>query len=423
MNLAKCISDFKVFFRQKFLEPYFCFWSHLYLKRWRPMVIVITGSVAKTNLLYILKYQLGDQAAHSHRSNTKVGIACNILNMSAIENSSQRWRWLFLLFAVPLKSLFSRVRPESKYLVEYDIYDTGSARHFKWWLKPSICLWTNVSQSHLENFEKLAKQTGKDAFELVVKEFAKIAKSARERIFALANNELMERSLSDAITPVEWLEDELVEYSVDLQKTLFKFKEAAFVFKHPQPKELSQVLTLTQGLMAYLKLPLKGNLTNWRLPPGRSSLLRGYKGCYLLDSSYNAQFEAVLAILSMFESLEISKKWLIFGDMIELGDFAKEAHVEVAGRISDLKLERIFLVGKRTKKYVYPILKKKHSKVYWIEKVDKGFLARLKREIEGEEVILFKGAGFLDILVEALLENQADRKFLNSPGRFYHILH
>lgn len=403
------------------MEPYFCLWSRLYLRRWQPLTIVVTGSVAKTNLLYILGEQLGEEAAYSYRANTKIGIACDILNLAPISEDRRR-RWLLLIVVSPFKALFAKVRPEEKYLVEYDAYDMVSSRYFKWWLRPNVCLWTTVSESHLQNFEKAAKKKNLKTFDLVVSEFAKIVQSADQHIFAPADNRFMKQSLKGVQTPVSWLKDELLEYGVDSKGTVFKFKDIRFVFSHPLPKEMSHILTLAAGLMGYLKQAPRTDLRDWQPPPGRSSLLRGYKGCHLIDSSYNAQYEAVLAILAMFESFKAQEKWLVFGDMIEQGDFTRKAHLEVADKILELDLKKVFLVGRRTKKYIYPILKEKYPNLHWTNKADKDLILHLKRGIKGGEVILFKGAGVLDILVEALLKNPADNKFLNNPGRLDRVL-
>lgn len=415
MIVVNIIRALKVFIRHVFLEPYFCFWSHLYLRRWQPLVIVITGSVGKTNLLNILQAQLGNQAAYSHQSNTKVGIACNMLNLTTIK-PGKRWRWLTLILIIPFKALFAKVRLEDKYIVEYDTYDFSSAKFFKRWLRPNICLWTSISQSHLQNFEKEAKRLNQDTFEMVIKEFAKIVKSADQQIFAFKDNKLMRQSLRDSQTPVNYLKDDLIDYRVSLKSTTFKFKHAKFVFSDPLPKEIAQLLILLQALMSYLQIPLREDLRNWQLPPGRSSLLKGYKGSYLIDSSFNAQFEAMEAILSMFESIKEKTKWLVCGDMIEQGDFVEEGHLKIAHQIVKLNPQKVFLVGEQTKKYIYPVLKKQIKDLYWRECVDKQFLADLKKDIKGQEVILFKGAGFLNILVEALLKNPADCKLLHNKS-------
>ena len=391
------------------------------MRRWQPLTIVVTGSVAKTNLLYILREQLGEEAAYSYRANTKIGIACDILNLAPISEDRRR-RWLLLIVMSPFKALFAKVRPEEKYLVEYDAYDMVSSRYFKWWLRPNICLWTTVSESHLQNFEKAAKKKNLKTFDLVVSEFAKIVQCADQHIFAPADNRFMKQSLKGAQTPVSWLKDELLEYEVGSKGTVFKFKDIRFVFSHPLPKEMSHILTLAAGLMGYLKQAPRTDLRDWQPPPGRSSLLGGYKDCYLIDSSYNAQYEAVLAILAMFESFKAQEKWLVFGDMIEQGDFTRKAHLEVADKILELDLKKVFLVGRRTKKYVYPALKEKYPNLHWTNKADKDLILHLKQEIKGGEVILFKGAGVLDILVEALLKNPADNKFLNNPGRLDRVL-
>ena len=77
------LNRLKVFVGQNLLEPYCCFFSRIYLRRWRPTVIVVTGSVGKTNLLYLLKEQFGAEAAYSYRANTKIGITFSVLGLPA----------------------------------------------------------------------------------------------------------------------------------------------------------------------------------------------------------------------------------------------------------------------------------------------------------------------------------------------------
>ena len=421
INRIKCSIKFTVL---ACLNLYFSLWSRLYLWRWRPKIIIITGSVGKTSLLYMLKEQLAERALYSYRANTKIGISLNMLQLQPITSASERWRWLPLILATPWKALTLSPHPEKIYLVEYDAADPYASVHFKWWLRPDICLWTTVSRSHLECFASKAKRTGRESFDLIVSEFAALAMSASERIFAPADNKFMKRALKGARTPVTWVQDDLSSWQPGIEETVFKFARRQFVFSQPAPREFSQNLVLLQALMDHLKIKVKADWRDWEMPPGRCRFLKGYGGTLLLDSSYNAQPQAFWAMLEVLEELPIkkNKKWLVAADMIELGDFTQAIHEELAVKVLKLNIERVFLIGRRIKQYSYPILKSKFDNLYCVEKIDEDCVEFFKSQIKGGEVILFKGAAYLDILVEALLADRDDDRFLNRPGRLQQML-
>ena len=423
--LTRWIKNLRNFIRLVFLDAYFCFWSRLYLSRWRPKVIIITGSVGKTSLLYALKDQFGERAFYSYRANTKVGISLQLLGIKSISKASQRWRWPLIILAAPFKTLTAKVRDEKIYLVEYDAGNPYASWYLKWWLRPDICIWTTVSQSHFENFVGKAKRTGRDTFDLVVSEFAAIAASASERIFAPAGNKRMRQALAGASTPVSWVKSELVAWQPGLERTVFEFPKRRFVFNQPLPREFGLSLALFQALADHLELEIKTDWRFWEPPPGRSRWFVGHGGSFLLDSSYNAQFEAVLAMLEVLQALPVAKerKWLVAADMLEQADFAPTGHRKIGKRILELDVARVFLVGPRMEKYVYPLLEGKLDKLDWIEKIDEDFVDFIKGEIKGGEVILFKGSAILDILIEALLADPADNRFLNKPGHLNKVLY
>lgn len=401
--------------RGNLLEPYFCFWSRLYLRRWRPSIVLVTGTVGKTSLLYLLKEQFADKACFSEKANTKTGIT---LHMLGLPNTVDRpWRWLLLIFLVPWRSLTRPVRPEKVYLVEYDIYDMYSARYFKWWLRPDICLWLSLTPVHLEFFDRPAARRKMTALQLMTRELLKIVKSAQQRIFAPADDSDMRQALAGPDAPVTWVETDLLDYKVDLKETLFKFKEEEFVFSQPLPPAMAASLALLKAAATEYRLALKTDWRSWRPPLSRNQVLAGYKGCHLLDSTYNAQLAAMMAVFEMFKKMPVPTKWLVCGDMLEQGSWMAEAHAQLARAIVDLKPDRLFLIGRRIKKHTVPVLEKNKIKFDWREKADGEFGGHLKNQIQGGEVILFKGAGYLGIIVESLLANPDDKKLLNAAVR------
>jgi UDP-N-acetylmuramoyl-tripeptide--D-alanyl-D-alanine ligase len=79
---------------------------------------------------------------------------------------------------------------------------------------------------------------------------------------------------------------------------------------------------------------------------GRLQLRKSRHGAVLIDDSYNANPSSVHAGIEVLEQLEGGRKWLVFGQMGELGDFAAEAHTEIGTFARAHGVERLFAVGK-----------------------------------------------------------------------------
>jgi UDP-N-acetylmuramoyl-tripeptide--D-alanyl-D-alanine ligase len=82
---------------------------------------------------------------------------------------------------------------------------------------------------------------------------------------------------------------------------------------------------------------------------GRLQLKKTRHGAVLIDDTYNANPSSVHAGIEVLESIEGGRKWLVFGQMGELGDFAAEAHTEIGTFARAHGIERVFAVGEDSK--------------------------------------------------------------------------
>ena len=78
---------------------------------------------------------------------------------------------------------------------------------------------------------------------------------------------------------------------------------------------------------------------------GRLQLKKSRHGAVLIDDSYNANPSSVHAGIEVLEQIEGGRKWLAFGQMGELGDFAAQAHTEIGTFARSHGVERLFAVG------------------------------------------------------------------------------
>jgi UDP-N-acetylmuramoyl-tripeptide--D-alanyl-D-alanine ligase len=83
-------------------------------------------------------------------------------------------------------------------------------------------------------------------------------------------------------------------------------------------------------------------------PALRLLIVEGINGSRVVDDSYNASPESVLAALNLLKELPGKRKIAVLGDMLELGSEEEPAHRRVGSRAA-LVLDRLITLGERSK--------------------------------------------------------------------------
>jgi UDP-N-acetylmuramoyl-tripeptide--D-alanyl-D-alanine ligase len=402
---------------------YFRLFAQIQLLIWKPEIIVVTGSTGKTTLLHFIESQLGEQARYSHHANSAYGVPFNILGLKRTDLLISEWLYLFL--SAPLKA-FKKPYKENLYVVEADCDRPGEGKFLSNLLKPEITLWTNSSLTHSVNFDKLVSGKKFSTVEkAVAHEYGYFLEQTASLAIINGDCKLITGQLKrlQAAAKIIVKEKRLNSYKVTKEGTEFKIDKKCYLFSAPLPRETFYSIVMTNALLAHLKIKPDYSFSKLRLPPGRSSVFKGIKNITVVDSSYNATSDGMAAILKMFDLYPAKVKWAVLGDMLEQGVKEQEEHERLAELIASVKLSRIILMGPRVSKYTYPKLKSliKPSKI--IEKflLPKESLDYLLKNIQGGEAILFKGARFLEGVIEHLLLNKDDVKKLCRREKIWQI--
>lgn len=96
---------------------------------------------------------------------------------------------------------------------------------------------------------------------------------------------------------------------------------------------------------------------------GRMQILSGIRGATIIDDTYNASPEPVLAALEVLYAAEAQQRIAILGQMNELGDYTQEAHEKVAGFCTPDKLDYVVTIGPLAEQYLAPAAAKNGCKV------------------------------------------------------------
>ena len=404
------------------VASYFRFFANFAFRRWHPRIIAITGSVGKTTMLNLVECTLGDKAHYSHDANSAYGIAFDMVNLRGVTGSKLRWFYLFL--AVPLKSLFYK-HQEEFYVVEIDGERPHEAEFLASWLKPEVTLWISLGLSHAVQFEQQVKDGLFSSLDkAITHEFAMLPQYTQKLVIIDGEVDLMNRAL-DSIkqknltkaTVIKCSKDAVKTYKVEPNHTSFILQGTEdgvlheYEFDRPMSKDIAIQLTMLETLVNYLEVMPRYDFSNLKLAPGRNSYFDGKNGLKIIDSSYNAHLISVKSILEMYKAMHVPHKWLIIGDIVDQGSIEGQEHAKLADEIIKVKPEQVILIGRRTKKYTAPILEKAGLNIYTTLDPREA-LKFLEQNLTGQETLLFKGSQYLEWLIEKLLKNPEEAKYL-----------
>ena len=399
---------------------YFGFWAKIVLKRWKPRIIVITGSAGKTTLLHLAEAQLGDKAIYTHNANSTFGIPFYILGIKT--GAENRKAWPFLFLRAPF-CIFRSLPKQQFLVVEADSERPKEGEFLAQLLKPEVTLWISLHKTHSGNFDKLVKEHAFTSHnQAIAYEFGNFLANTTK--LAIINKDYPEQveQLSRVNKNVEVKQFSLKQvksFSIENGKTTFKFENKSISLAGLHPEELGVSLQMIDQLMDYLGFPADNEYKNLKMPPGRSSVFKGKNNLTIIDSTYNTAFGALKVIVDLFAKYPAKHKWLIIGDFLEQGSLEEQEHIKLGEYVAKQKADKVVLLGSRTHKYAYPILQKTFGANVISFETPKEVLDYLVQNLKGGEVLLFKGSRFLEGVIEQLLENPLDSQNLVRRGKIW----
>lgn len=134
---------------------------------------------------------------------------------------------------------------------------------------------------------------------------------------------------------------------------------------------------------------LRAALTDMRMQP-----IIAQNGALYINDAYNAAPTSMQAALQFMQETDLrTKKWLVLGDMLELGSEERAYHEAIAEQIDKMSLEGIALYGPRMK-WLYEVLKNRTQvgELIWSEKELQPLVEQLQKKVDQASVVLLKGS-------------------------------
>jgi UDP-N-acetylmuramoyl-tripeptide--D-alanyl-D-alanine ligase len=220
--------------------------------------------------------------------------------------------------------------------------------------KPNITLITNAGAEHLQGFgdiDGVARAEGEIVAALGPQGVAIL--NADDRYFGLWKGMTRGRVVTFGLGESAAVRAYDIEQTIDDGGFLSRFKlrsrsgtvavELALAGEH-NVRNAACAAAAAQAAGALLTDVASG-LRGLRAVTGRLQFRRTAGGAWLIDDSYNANPSSVKAAIDVLAGVP-GQKWMVFGDMAELGTHAEESHREIGMVARERGVERLYAFGK-----------------------------------------------------------------------------
>ncbi len=352
--------------------------AQIVLWRYQPEIVAVTGSAGKTStkeaIYHVLRKQF--RVRRNFRNyNNEIGVPLTILGIETGGRSFLAWLNNFLKVVVTI--LWEKSYPEILVL-EMGVDRPGDMRYLVDFIPVKVGVITAIGQfpTHVEFFPEKGKLVEEKA--LLVKSLVKGGSAVLnydDLTVRIIGDDLPERTkiihygfgqgadlkifnyqfgpITSGLTTVNLEKGDFgVSFKLDYQGSVVPVKLNRVLGKQ---QAYATAAATAVGLHFGLNLvEISAALRKYRSLPGRTNLIKGIKGTWIIDDSYNASPSATIAALEILEEFplaggeEIQRKIAVLGDMLELGKETETGHRQVGQKVTSV-VNLLFTVGSRAR--------------------------------------------------------------------------
>lgn len=313
------------------------------LKKYKPKIIAVTGSVGKTGSKDAIHAVLSKFffVRKSNKSfNSEVGVPLTILDCPNAWNNPILW----LKNIIDSFALIFLPNHYPDYLVlEVGADRPGDIQFITEWLKPDVAVITKLSKIpvHVEFFRSVGEVLLEKSFLVrnLKREGVAVLNADDEDIMSfqtITENEKVlfgENEVSDVRGFDFGISSEDgapigVSFKVESGKEVEEIVVRGALGKQQMYQALSAIAVAKTFSLSLKKIAKA--FSGFVAPPGRMKIIKGVKNSVLIDDSYNSSPVAVEEALSTLKNIQISgRKIAILGDMLELGIYSTDEHKKI----------------------------------------------------------------------------------------------
>lgn len=377
------------------------------LKKYRPLVIGVTGSVGKSSakeaIFSVLQNKFKVRRSQGNYNN-EIGAPLAILDSKT--GGRKVFKWLDVFFAGLKLIIKKNVDYPEMLVLEMAADKIGDLDYLIKFIPCDVGVVTSVSEVHFERFGSL---------ENIIKEKQKIIAHLKESHLAVLNaddhNVMGMRTLTKAKVATFGFSEEADFRATDVKLsqhdgqigTTFKLHAKGsvlpvFLYNILGKQQVQAALTaiaVASSLDVKLLDILEG-LKKYQPLPGRANLIKGIKGTLLIDDSYNASSISTKAALEILKEMPIvssAKKVAVFGEMLELGSLSETGHQAVGQKSTEAGVAMLVCVGEKARDIIRGAVQfglSQEKTFYFDNNYDAGIFVQDK--IRPSDIVLIKGS-------------------------------
>ena len=327
--------------------------SKIFRKNIDTKIIAITGSSGKTTLKELL--------GNSLSKISKVSISPKSYNNK---------------YGVPL-SLFNLNQNDEYGVLEIGMDKKGEIDYLSKIVQPDISVITNISYAHIKNFKNL-KQIALAKAEIInnTKDNGFIILNADDIFFSLQKKIAVQKNIKILSFGIKNKDSNIK--LINIKKIGKKFKanikingiKTYFLISNDYQNSIFNILAALAVMSIFLDISKinKNIFFNFQTPNGRGDISKitvNNKKLNLIDESYNSNPLSLKSAILNYDKVESkqSKKYLLLGDMLELGKHSKKLHKSMGTIINQTNIDKVFVKGKEVSSIFNSISKSKKGRI------------------------------------------------------------
>ena len=342
-------------------------------------IIAITGSCGKTTLKELLGNVLGkiSSVSISPKSyNNKFGVPLSLLNLKHSDE-----------FGV----------------LEVGMDKKGEIDNLTNIIKPNVGLITNINYAHAKNFKNI-KQIALAKAEIIKNILPNgfVVLNADDSFFKLHKKIAENNNINVISFGIKTKKANVKLFNIKKVKKAFKIKVKIndkfkyFIISNNFQSNIYNILSALSVISIYknvLKLNEKIFL-DFRSPAGRgdhSTIKIGNKKINLIDESYNSNPLSLKSALKNYDNIDTKKyrKYLLLGDMMELGSHSKKLHQSIVPIINETNIDKVFVMGKMVREIFDNIVKVKRGRIL---ENKSGIFELIKKDFNNNDYLMIKAS-------------------------------
>ena len=305
-------------------------------------------------------------------------------------------------YGVPL-SLFNLKQNDEFGVFEVGMDKKGEIDNLTKIIKPDLGIITNISYAHSKNFKNIKHiATAKGEIINNIKKDGNIILNADDDFFNYHKRLALKKKLK--VTSFGIKSKQSTIRLVKIKKINNKYEllinlkslSVSFYSNNDNESNLYNILATVASIHLYRDIKrLKKNIfLDFKIPSGRGDISKiriKDKYFFLVDESYNSNPLSLKTSIENYDKIvsKISKKYLILGDMLELGKHSLKQHKLISKIVNKTTINQVYVIGKYIKETFKGLKLNKKGKIL-NNKFD--IIDLINKNLKNNDYLMIKGS-------------------------------